>query len=90
MLIDVTVVPFWGGNLAGAKTPREISSLAKKNPKDAAQWFEQGGVAGWYAVNGWTYPVQGQQSTGLGVIQQFFERWASPSRRSATWSTRPC
>lgn len=73
VLADVTVIPFWGGALAGATTPRDIATLARKNPQDAFPWFEQGGVAGWYAVNGWTYPVQGPQSTGMGAIQQFFE-----------------
>lgn len=73
ILADVGVIPFWGGCLAGATTPRDIATMARKNPQDAASWFEQGGVAGWYAVNGWTFPVQGPQSTGMGAIQQFFE-----------------
>ncbi|MFO0964642.1 MAG: hypothetical protein U0793_03520 [Gemmataceae bacterium] len=73
VLVDVSVIPFWGGCLAGATTPRDIATLARKNPQESTSWFEQGGVAGWYAVNGWTYPVQGPQSTGMGAIQQFFE-----------------
>lgn len=73
VLVDVAVIPFWGGCLAGATTPRDVATLARKKPHEAVPWFEQGGVAGWYAVNGWTYPVQGPQSTGLGAVQQFFE-----------------
>jgi len=73
VLVEVAVIPFWGGCLAGASTPRDVAGLARKSPQESAPWFEQGGVAGWYAVNGWTYPVQGPQSTGMGAIQQFFE-----------------
>ena len=35
--------------------------------------FEKGAVQAWYESNGWTYPVQGPSSSGLGAIQQFFE-----------------
>lgn len=73
VLVEVSVIPFWGGCLAGATTPRDVAALAKKSPQESAPWFEQGGVAGWYAVNGWTYPIQGPQASGLGAIQQFFE-----------------
>ena len=27
----------------------------------------------WFSDNGWTYPVLGPASTGLGAVQQFFE-----------------
>src|SRR5579875_371312 len=70
---DVPVQPFPEGVLAGALSPRQIAEKAKANPKAAAPFFENGAVAAWYASNGWTYPVQGPASSGLGAIQQFFE-----------------
>ncbi len=76
-VIQVRVVrpvqPFLEGVLAGAKLPREIAAKAKANPKAAAVLFEKGAVKAWYEANGWTYPVQGPSSSGLGAIQQFFE-----------------
>lgn len=70
---DVPVRPFPDGVLAGAVSPRQIAEKAKANPKAAAPSFERGAVAAWYESNGWTYPVQGPASSGLGAIQQFFE-----------------
>ena len=67
------VRPFAEGVLAGAKLPREIASKAKLHPKEAAVLFEKGAVKDWYEANGWTYPVQGPSSSGLGAIQQFYE-----------------
>jgi hypothetical protein len=67
------VQPFPEGVLAGAKLPREIASKAKHHPKEAALLFEKGAVQDWYEANGWTYPVQGPASSGLGAIQQFYE-----------------
>jgi hypothetical protein len=70
---DVPVQPFPEGVLAGAVSPRQIAERAKANPKAAAPYFENGAVANWYESNGWTYPVQGPASFGLGAIQQFYE-----------------
>ncbi len=70
---DVPVRPFPDGVLAGAISPRQVAEKAKANPKAAAPYFERGAVAAWYESNGWTYPVQGPASSGLGAIQQFFE-----------------
>lgn len=70
---DVPVQPFPDGVLAGAISPRQVAEKAKANPKGAAPLFEKGAVASWYESNGWTYPVQGPPSSGLGAIQQFFE-----------------
>ncbi|HWG47575.1 MAG TPA: hypothetical protein VN688_32730 [Gemmataceae bacterium] len=70
---DVPVQPFPDGVLSGAISPRQIAEKAKANPKGAAPSFEKGAVAAWYESNGWTYPVQGPASSGLGAIQQFFE-----------------
>ncbi len=70
---DVPVKPFPEGVLAGATTPRQIAERAKAAPKEAAYFFEKDAVARWYTDNGWTYPVQGPTSSGLGAVQQFFE-----------------
>ncbi len=70
---EVPVQPFPDGILAGAISPRQIAEKAKSDPKAAAPYFENGAVAAWYESNGWTYPVQGPASSGLGAIQQFFE-----------------
>jgi hypothetical protein len=70
---EVPVIPYPEGVLAGARTPREIASKAKAAPKEAATLFEKGAVAAWYVQNGWTYPVQGPASSGVGAVQQFFE-----------------
>jgi hypothetical protein len=59
--------------LAGARSPREVALRAKAHPQEAAGLFEQGLVKAWYHSNGWTYPIQGTQGKGKGVIQQFFE-----------------
>jgi hypothetical protein len=67
------VQPFPDGVLAGAKLPREIAAKAKAKPKEAAALFENGAVQAWYEANGWSYPVQGPSSSGLGAIQQFYE-----------------
>ncbi len=71
--LEKPVQPFPEGVLAGAKLPREIAAKAKAHPKEAAVLFEKGAVQAWYESNGWTYPVQGPSSSGLGAIQQFFE-----------------
>jgi hypothetical protein len=71
--VEVPVVPFPEGPLAGATSPRQLASKAKADPKKAAPYFEKGAVASWYESNGWTYPVQGPSSSGLGAVQQFFE-----------------
>lgn len=70
---DVPVKPFPEGVLAGAISPRQIAEKAKVNARAAAPYFEKGAVAAWYESNGWTYPVQGPASSGLGAIQQFYE-----------------
>jgi von Willebrand factor type A domain len=73
VVAQVPPVPFREGPLAGATTPRQIAEKAKANPRDAAPLFSGGAVARWYAVNGWTYPVEGEAADGLAAVQQFFE-----------------
>lgn len=70
---EAPVVPFAGGALAGARSPREIAERARSAPHAAAEQFENGAVARWYDVNGWTYPIQGPTAAGIGAVQQFFE-----------------
>lgn len=70
---SVPVRPFPEGALAGATSPRQLARQAKARPKEAAALFEAGKVAGWYAANGWAYPIQGPTASGLGAVQQFFE-----------------
>ncbi len=71
--LQVPVKPFQQGPLAGATTPRQIAEKAKANPKESAALFANGTVAKWFKENGWTYPVQGPNASGLGAVQQFFE-----------------
>lgn len=71
--VEVPLVPFPEGVLAGATAPRDIALLAKKHPREAAALFESGAVERWYQANGWTYPVEGPVGSGLGAVQQFFE-----------------
>jgi hypothetical protein len=71
--VQVPAVPFAEGVLAGATSPRQLAERARAAPKAAAILFASGAVAAWYATNGWTYPVQGPASSGLGAVQQFFE-----------------
>ncbi len=74
---EVPVKPFPAGLFAGAKSPRQVAEKAKANAKansaETAALFERGEVRNWYKDNGWTYPVQGRDASGLGAVQQFFE-----------------
>jgi hypothetical protein len=71
--VEVPVVPFPDGALAGATTPRQVAEKAKAQPKEAADLFARGAVERWYQSNGWTYPVQEPSASGLAAVQQFFE-----------------
>jgi len=71
--VEVPVKPFPTGILAGARKQRELAEKAFKNAREAAPLFENGGVARWYADNGWAYPVQGPPARGLAALQQFLE-----------------
>jgi hypothetical protein len=70
---DVPVKSFIGGVLAGARSPRQIAEKARQAPREAAEFFESGAVARWYADNGWSYPVTGPAPKGPAAVQQFFE-----------------
>jgi Mg-chelatase subunit ChlD len=71
--VEVPVVTFAAGVLAGARTPRQIVEKARAVPQEAARLFESGAVARWYRDNGWTYPVEGSPARGLAAVQQFFD-----------------
>ena len=75
---EVPIRPFPAGLyanevLAGVRSPREVARKAKEFPKEAAVLFEQSAVKEWYALNGWTYPIEGSEGSGKGAVQQFFE-----------------
>jgi hypothetical protein len=69
----VPTKPFPEGVLAGAVTPRQLAEKAKANQAPAAALIESGAVARWYEMNGWAYPVQGPNASGIAAIQQLFE-----------------
>jgi hypothetical protein len=71
--VEVPVLPFPAGILAGVTTQRQLAEQAFKNPKEASPLFENGDVARWYTANGWQYPVQGPTATGIAALQQFLE-----------------
>lgn len=71
--LEVPVVPFPEGALAGALSPREIAEKAVRQPKEAAALFASGAVVRWYQSNGWSYPVQDPAVSGVAGVQQFFE-----------------
>jgi hypothetical protein len=71
--VEVPMLPFDDGVLAGALSPREVAERARASPREAGRLFESGEVARWYEANGWTYPVEGQAASGMAAVQQFFE-----------------
>lgn len=71
--LDLPVIPFAEGVLAGAVTPRQIAQKAREHPKEAAVLFARGAVARWYELNGMTYPVLDPSASGIAAVQQFFE-----------------
>jgi hypothetical protein len=71
--VQVPVVPFAEGALAGAQSPRQLAEKARAQPREAAALIESGAVASWYASNGWTYPVPGPTASGMAAVQQLLE-----------------
>jgi len=75
---EIPIRPFPKGTaptnvLAGVTSPRELALKAKASPREAGALFERGAVKAWYAGNGWTYPIEGSDGSGIGAVQQFFE-----------------
>jgi hypothetical protein len=71
--VEVPLLPFPDGVLAGAQTPRQVAEKARAAPREATRLFEVGAVAQWYEANGWKYPVEGKAASGMAAVQQFFE-----------------
>ncbi len=71
--MDVVSVPFAQGPFQGASSPRQIAERMRANPKQAAPLLENGEIAHWFQLNGWTYPVSGPPTRGIAAVQQFFE-----------------
>jgi hypothetical protein len=69
----VPVATFAEDVFAGLRSPRQIVEKSRGSPQEAALLFESGAVAAWYAQNGWTYPIQGPQASGLDALRQFFK-----------------
>jgi len=71
--LDLAVQPFAMAPFQGAGSPREMAERMRTQPKPAVPLLENGEVARWFAVNGWTYPVLGPTAKGVAAVQQFFE-----------------
>jgi len=71
--LDVVSVPFAHPPFQGAASPRQIAERMRANPKQAVPLLENGAIARWFQVNGWTYPVSEPTARGVAAVQQFFE-----------------
>ncbi len=71
--VDVPILPFPDGPLAGCTTPRQIAEKALALPREVGESFSSGAVARWFASNGWAYPVKEAAAAPVAAIQQFFE-----------------
>ena len=71
--LDVAALPFPQPPFQGTVSPREMAERMKNQPKLAVPLLENGEVAHWFALNNWTYPVQGAPARGVAAVQQFFE-----------------
>jgi hypothetical protein len=71
--LDVTSIPFAQAPFQGAASPRQIAERMRANPKQAVPLLENGDIAHWFQLNGWTYPVSGPPARGIAAVQQFFE-----------------
>jgi hypothetical protein len=71
--LDVVSIPFALPPFQGASSPRQIAERMRTNPKQAVPLLENGEIARWFQLNGWTYPVSGPPARGVAAVQQFFE-----------------
>jgi hypothetical protein len=74
--LDVAAIPFGKEPFKEAANPRDLAARMRADPKAAAPFLESGEIAGWFASNGWTYPVPGAAASGVAAVQQFFEYMA--------------
>jgi hypothetical protein len=71
--LDVASIPFAQAPFQGAASPRQMAERMRSNPKLAVPFLENGEIAHWFQLNGWTYPVSGPPARGVAAVQQFFE-----------------
>jgi hypothetical protein len=71
--MDLIAQPYPKPPFQGVRTQRELAERMRSQPKATVPILESGDVQRWFAVNGWTYPVQGPPVKGVGGVQQFFE-----------------
>ena len=71
--LDVASIPFAQAPFQGAASPRQIAERMRSNPKQAVPFLENGEIAHWFQLNGWSYPVSGPPARGVAAVQQFFE-----------------
>ncbi|HTU92098.1 MAG TPA: hypothetical protein VMF69_18590, partial [Gemmataceae bacterium] len=71
--LDVSSIPFAQSPFQGAASPRQMAERMRANPKQAVPLLENGAVADWFKLNGWTYPVTAPPARGVAAVQQFFE-----------------
>ena len=71
--LDLEVQPFTRPPFQGVSSPREMAEKMRTQPKPAVPLLENGDVARWFEVNGWTYPVSDPTAHGVAAVQQFFE-----------------
>jgi len=71
--LDVASIPFAQLPFQGAASPRQMAERMRANPKQAVPFLENGEIARWFQLNGWTYPVSDPPARGVAAVQQFFE-----------------
>ena len=71
--LDLEVQPFPHAPFQGVSSPREMAEQMRSHPKPAVPLLENGDIARWFEVNGWTYPVSDPTASGVAAVQQFFE-----------------
>jgi hypothetical protein len=71
--LNVGSVVFTQAPFQGAASPRQLAERMRVNPKQAVPLLENGEIAYWFQINGWTYPVSGSPARGVAAVQQFFE-----------------
>jgi hypothetical protein len=70
---DLQVQPFLQPPFEGISSPREMAEQMRTHAKPAVPLLENGDIARWFEVNGWTYPVSDPTAPGVAAVQQFFE-----------------
>jgi hypothetical protein len=74
--LDVAAAPFALPPYEGALDPRDLAKRIRHNPRPATALLEDGEIARWFKLNGWTYPIDGPAARGVGAVQQYFEALA--------------